>query len=563
MNFNSIKYGFLCSLAIGLSSAVAQEKDTEIKKEDVVVEFSFNPTLSDVFKLKSTPITAEEFTKEEVEYAIKSKEVPSDFVPVAKKASYVKVDTNKPTQYSSYVYGAAGMYGNMEFELDYNSKESRSGYQFSLEMNSINTQGGIDDERVDNGQWTANEKLHVTKQNRYSNWVINLSHEWNKVHWYGLDEDITAAVYENQDVKQQYNQIDFSWGFAFYDSWVKNITPAIQLFSDDFDSSEVDLELHTTLAKSLILDLIELDVDFQYLNGSFNQTYATEDKINYSFMNVGITPKYVYQGDSYQINAALGLFANLDQEASKSNFVFLPNVTIDVSLLENIMTMHGGIRSELDQNSYASLVAQNPWVSPTQIIKTTHTPVDVFLGLDGKLTKTLNYSVEGSYKQVKDMLLFANNNSVGLATQPYQLGNSFTAGYDDVDVISVKGNLESKFLEKLTGGVSLEFNSYSTNVAAEAWNLPSFILGTYTNYAHQKFNSQLGINFIGARKDVVGIETTDIDGFLDVNLKANYAITDQLYVHANLYNVLNNQYQTYLNYQVQGFQALGGLSYKF
>lgn len=563
MNFKKSKKWMTCfAVLLGLNLS-AQQEQPEIKKEDVVVEFSFNPTLSNVFKLKSIPNPTEEFPKKTVQYQINSKEVASDFVPVAKKAVYVPIEKDQAKQYSSYVYGAYGLYGNGEFELMFRPEASRSGYQYGIDLSSYNAQNGIDDERVANGQWNAGAELFLSKQNRYSDWIARVNYQRNQTHWYGLDANVPETNYQQADVQQLYNKVDVSVEMSYQKAIVESIRPSIQLFSDAFDSSEANIQIATSFNKSLLADLIALDVDFQYLNGSFEQGYSSPQVVNYSFINAGITPKYNYQSDYFQLSAALGLFVNLDQEASKSNFVFLPKVQIDFPLVDEIMVLHGGIRSQLNQHTYASLSKENPWISSTQNIQTTRVPVDVFVGLDGKLTKTTTYAAEVSYQQAKDYRLFVNNTVVLSNPKAYEMGNSFTALYDDLSVFSFKGSVETNFVEKVTGGLSAAFNSYQTDQQDEAWNLPSFELETYVNYTYQKFFSQLGINYIGARKDFVNAATTTVDGFLDLNLKSNYAISNRFHVHLNLYNLFNNQYQSYQNYQVQGLQAVGGLSYKF
>lgn len=564
MNFKIKKLLPVITLFLGATCLYAQEEDDEIKKEDVVVEFSFSPTLSDVFKLKNTPIATQEFPKKEVYYKINSKQVASDFVPVAKKATYIKVDKDKVAQYPNYVYGAAGIYGNGEFELKLQPKVFSKEYRFGAEISSYNAQNGIEEERVDNGQWHINTALFLAKQNKQSNWIAKVAYDRNQIHWYGLNSDITSDVYNNQDVAQTYNQINVSGELSFKRALLQNLKTGIQFFSDKYNNSEIKLNASTVVDKSNIGDLVALGIDLEYLNGSFDQSYESlDDVINYSFINMGLTPKYHYKGKSFKMDLALGLFVNLDQETSTSNFAILPNVDVSWSLVDNIMTLKGGTRAQLLQNSYASLAKENPWIAPAQIIKTTQMPLSVFLGLEGKLTKTVSYNTEASYTQLKDMPLYVHNNSITTSALAYQMGNSFSATYDDATIFSVKANLETRFLEKLTGGLTATFNSYTVDEAEEAWNLPAFVLETYTNYTHNKVNAHFGVNFMGARKDLLDLEQVDVDSFADVNLKIAYAITNKFYAHANLYNLLNNQYQTYLNYQVQGFQALGGLSYKF
>jgi outer membrane cobalamin receptor len=55
----------------------------------------------------------------------------------------------------------------------------------------------------------------------------------------------------------------------------------------------------------------------------------------------------------------------------------------------------------------------------------------------------------------------------------------------------------------------------------------------------------------------------DMDAFVDLNLGVDYKLTDQFSVFLSLTNLLNQQYQRYYHYPVNGIQIMGGLMYKF
>ncbi|MFM7854346.1 MAG: hypothetical protein ACKO96_21090, partial [Flammeovirgaceae bacterium] len=55
----------------------------------------------------------------------------------------------------------------------------------------------------------------------------------------------------------------------------------------------------------------------------------------------------------------------------------------------------------------------------------------------------------------------------------------------------------------------------------------------------------------------------DIPSAFDVNLKANYLVSNQFSVFVSCNNILNNNYQMYLYYPVRGFQAMVGASFSF
>ncbi|MFZ9004672.1 MAG: TonB-dependent receptor, partial [Robiginitalea sp.] len=54
-----------------------------------------------------------------------------------------------------------------------------------------------------------------------------------------------------------------------------------------------------------------------------------------------------------------------------------------------------------------------------------------------------------------------------------------------------------------------------------------------------------------------------LDGFFDANIRVGYHLNDQLSIFARASNLANNQYQRWANFRVQGFQVMGGVSYKF
>lgn len=57
--------------------------------------------------------------------------------------------------------------------------------------------------------------------------------------------------------------------------------------------------------------------------------------------------------------------------------------------------------------------------------------------------------------------------------------------------------------------------------------------------------------------------TVTLESFLDANLHVGYRINQQLSVFGKVNNILNNDYQNWSNFQVQGIQVLAGATYQF
>ena len=79
------------------------------------------------------------------------------------------------------------------------------------------------------------------------------------------------------------------------------------------------------------------------------------------------------------------------------------------------------------------------------------------------------------------------------------------------------------------------------------------------------------IFFVGERMDLLYTgtfpspvsETQTLDAYTDINLNGGYHFNDFVSVFIQLNNILNNDYQRFANFNVQEFQVLGGVTYKF
>src|SRR5690606_15377935 len=106
----------------------------------------------------------------------------------------------------------------------------------------------------------------------------------------------------------------------------------------------------------------------------------------------------------------------------------------------------------------------------------------------------------------------------------------------------------------------------------EAWNLPVYrgsLFGDYRIGEH--WSTGTNIFFVGKRKDLylpfnstpTTPEIVDLDGYVDINLRLGYRFNDQVSLFAKANNIANNRYARWMNYPVQGFQILGGVTFKF
>ena len=265
-------------------------------------------------------------------------------------------------------------------------------------------------------------------------------------------------------------------------------------------------------------------------------------------------------------------------ENSLTDILAYPDVQITYPIISDLITIYMGAGGDLHTNSFQSITKENPFVSPTLFLTQTNEQYNLFGGINGKFSSNVSFKVKASYKSNEDQVLFVRNNSksdgvfnTSTSLLGFQYGNSFNVFYDDISSLSIFTEIEVAINNRFTIGGNLQSNSYTTTFQQEAWNLPKLEGGLYGNYKDDQWYGTANIFFVGERKDLfysgifpsttAGIQS--LEAFVDVNLNGGYHFNDSFSAFMKLNNILGSNYERYANFNVQGFQALAGITYKF
>ena len=240
------------------------------------------------------------------------------------------------------------------------------------------------------------------------------------------------------------------------------------------------------------------------------------------------------------------------------------------------MIFYAGLEGTLKQNSYSDFVQENFFVSPTLGVAPTDQKYDLFAGLKGKLASSVSYNIRGSYKNEEGKALFRSNiyNQSNPNSDGYTFANSFDVVYDKVKTLSFFGELKADFSKNVSFGINGTFSSYSTAVEKEAWNLPAIkVASTLDVNITPKWYAGTSLFFVGERKDIfeqsaISLpfppdQNITLDSYFDLNAHIGYKFSERLTFFLKGNNLVNQDYQRWFNYPVQGLQILGGASYKF
>lgn len=557
-------------------SIVAQERAKDTIDDQVVnVVTPYKPTISDAFKIKDTPKLQDSnlVKKKEVKYNIFSIPVASTFTPAKGKAA--NVDKAKAVKlYDNYASLGVGTYtsilGEVYLNHELSNSENVGGY-----FSHHSSQGGIEDLLLDDDFSTTHLNAHYSQKLRDFSWKVDGGFDLMTYNWYGLPQNFFGQTEANMiDPSHTYNSFYLGGKINFDDAVINDGSVRFRRFGDNQDSGENRFVAKAGFDIPLQGETINTELYIDYIGGSFDMDYYGLGKINYGNITVGLSPSYQLTQDDLTVNLGVRLVYLNDTEFSDNKFFIYPNIDASYRLVDEILIAYGGITGQLQQNSYYDFATENPFVSPTLFVAPTDQLYKGFLGLKGKLSNNVSYNVKGNYYAEKNKALFKANDARGDASKDYQYGNSFGVVYDDVTTFSVAGELNIDVNRNFTLGFKGEYFNYNMDNEAEPWNLPNVTGSIFMDLQiSEQWYAGASAIYVGERKDQQDLVATllpqdpspviTLDSYFDANAHVGYKINDQLSVFAKANNILNQDYQRYLNFPVQGIQFLAGATYQF
>jgi len=547
-----------------------QTKDT-INTEVVNVVKPYTPKISDAFKVKEIPSIDDKVTatKKEIKYNIFSIPVASTFTPSKGKAADVD-KAKKAKLYDNYASIGVGSYTSIlgEIYLNHaiNRSESVGGY-----ISHHSSQGGIDNLLLDDA--FSNTKINVNYARMLSDysWNVDANYQHQVFNWYGLPQGQTLAVAINPQHK--FFTFDFGGEIKFEDKIINSGSMRFRRFADDLESGENRFVLKTNFDIPLRNGKLNTSVKFDYLEGVFDRSFFGIDELKYGNFQIGLMLSYQIIEDDLTINLGVSAYYMNDTEVGKNKFFIYPKVTASYRMVDEILIAYGGIKGDLNQNSYYDFAKQNPFVSPTLFIMPTDQQYNAYVGLKGKLSNNMSYNIRGNYYADRDKALFKENPVLLIEEEPYQNGNSYGVVYDDVTTFSIFGEINVDVNRNFNLGIKAEYFTYDTDDQAEAWNLPDFKASLFMDFQiDEHWFAGASLFYTGERKDQFDIvgpfisitpSTIILESYFDANAHLGYRINDRWTAYIKANNIANQDYQRWLNYPVQGIQFLAGVTYKF
>ncbi|HQF47809.1 MAG TPA: TonB-dependent receptor [Flavobacterium alvei] len=579
INFKNI---IAFALLLTFQFSFAQKKEENIGTEVVNVVKPYTPTISDAFKVSENPVLddADNSKKEAIKYSIFSFPVASTFTPSKGKAEGVEKE-KQAHLFNNYATFGIGNYATLNAELFVNQELGNNDYVGGM-FRHLSSQGGIKGVELEDAFYDTAIDLTYGVREKDLSWNVDLGYKNQVYNWYGLPTDfgsLLSPVDRNDLInginpQHSYNNLYLGSRIDINEGVFKEASAKFNHFSDNFGSSENRFYVKPSLQFDINETTIKTNIIVDYVGGNFEKNYSNANSIKYGFTNFGVAPSFAMQQDDWTFNLGVGVFYSADLENNDNKFLVYPQIKASYKVVGDLMIFYAGAEGNLEQNTYTDFVAMNPYLSPTLNIAPTDKQYDVYAGLKGKLTNTVSYNLKASYVNERDKVLFKSNDYTETSTnENYALGNSMKVVYDDMKTISFYGELKADISEDLAFGIDGTFSSYTTDIQQEAWNLPSIKLNAKVDFnITEQWYAGANVFFVGERKDqklntdIVYVTTPSpvtLDSYFDLNAHLGFKYNERLTAFLKANNIVNQNYQKWMNYPVQGFQVVLGANYKF
>lgn len=306
-----------------------------------------------------------------------------------------------------------------------------------------------------------------------------------------------------------------------------------------------------------------------------NDEQAINIKADYSIINrkdvdVEAKARNLFQVNGYysfktksDFYLQLGATLALENDSIDSkDFHFYPDVKMTYAL-NDVLDFVGSLSGGMEKVSLQTLSHENIWLAPSIATFHTNRKFDLNAGIRAKLGGKVLAGAGISFAALENLYFFVND-----PVDP----SKFLVAYDEgtTNRTNFYANLLFTFSDVAKVSLQGDYYAYYPDKLDEPWHKPTYRITAGASYnLYKKFIFNLDMIALGGMKalDVNDIDpvigTVKLDAAFDLSFRTEYLISDTFSAFVQLNNIASNKYPLFYNYPARGFQAMGGITWKF
>lgn len=519
------------------------QRDTT--KKTVVITSAYKPVLKPAAKINfSAAVPSADSSKPALTYNVPAQNLFFTYQPAALKPLALSIDTSFAWENSNFVKLGFGNYSTPFAQAGLSFGDGKTSL-VNVYGKYISQKGSIPFQQYSRTSAGASGIFSSTGN---VEWRGKAGVDMSNQYYYGFRPD--TLKYSKDSLRQRFNTISAMIGVRnkqvndygiSYDP-----TLSVNLFTDNRSAREANLVLNAPITKTFNDDIsFNVGVTADITN---YRTFGNK-KINNNLFY--ITPSVLFKKPTFSVNA--GITPSWDNNA----FKLLPNFTALIKVKDERFVLQGGWIGYYQKNTYQSLAAFNPWIAqPTSLLNTRIT--EAFAGFKGSAGSHFTYNAKLSALRYTNAALFTND---------FVDGKTFQTIYEPgMRALRIHGEAGYTSQEKFSFLSGITLNKYTgLKQNSKAWGLvPLEITGAlrWQVLKDLQFKAD-AFMWDGPQFITKGGATTKPKSAYDFNAGVEFAVMPKLNLWLQFNNIFNNKYERWNQYQVLGFNVIGGIVYSF
>jgi hypothetical protein len=556
MNIPTLKYALIVSLFFLSVTAQSQDKKNETTTgtqsanitEEIEVIRPYKPVLADAVKIRRNPdMNSAKAFKPVLSYSVIDKKLNLNS-NIKELQAQKMADERLSVLSNNYIKVGAGNFNTAQAEAYFNSGRDAA-LQTGAYFKHLSQQGNLEKQQF------SNQELGIFGKSVADSYSIsgNLNYDRRSTFFYGFVPSSSAAIDKS---KQGFSTITAEAEIMnnYSQSSTFNYAASINAyqFSNIEDARESSVLLKGYFNKEISLFNVGVNTSADFTSTK-DATYNLGNNI------LRANPYVNLKGKGYD----LILGANIVQEfGANSRLNIFPSVSAELPVIPEYAVVFAGLNGDVLKTSVRDLALENPFLNKSLAIKNSLESINVQAGVKGNVGAEFGYKIMGYYKNIDDMQLLVNNQTIV---------NRFDLIYDNgtSTIFGLEGELNVKASDVFSIGGKAQIFKYDLANQTHAWFKPTVrLISNARAQVNQKLFLDTELLFQGetyARVNTAGsgFSSSTLKGFIDLSVGAEYKVHNKIGVYLRANNLTGQSYQRYLYYPKMGLTLLGGANYSF
>lgn len=252
----------------------------------------------------------------------------------------------------------------------------------------------------------------------------------------------------------------------------------------------------------------------------------------------------------------LFLQAGIIPSWDRGQFYMLPNAMADITTDDQRFTLQLGWIGYYNKGSYQRFASINPWLARPDSLLNTRVQ-EGYVGFKGSQGNHFTYSAKIGYQQHRNIPLFVNDTVDG---------KTFEILYENkLNMLQTHAEAEYRIGEKFSAKGIFNWNIFRIDEQHKPWGLIPIEVSAALRWQILNdlyFRTELWA-WDGPRYRTKTGDDRKGDAAFDLNAGAEFRVTKNFNIWLQMNNIMNNRYERWNQYEVFGFNILGGIVYSF